>query len=141
MSFYGTTNGGQSWTYDSAGHNGVNRFQFFSETLGYASGLMVYKYSVAPSTDAREVAPTPRAADMSVVISGNDMHVALGIPARAFNIAVYDMRGVQQHLRSVRFDADGSIHARHDLSPGVYAIVALTSVDNITTVFGVAAGE
>jgi photosystem II stability/assembly factor-like uncharacterized protein len=141
MSFYGTTDGGQSWDYDSAGHNGVNRFQFFSETLGYASGLMVYKYSVGSSTDVHEVVNVRRSDDMSVRVDTDDLHVTFGIPVRPVHLTIYDMRGVQQHLGSVQCNADGSIHARHALPPGVYAAVALTSVDNITRLFTVSAGE
>ncbi|MFZ1323518.1 MAG: T9SS type A sorting domain-containing protein [Ignavibacteria bacterium] len=41
---YETTNGGTNWHLAGWGEN-VNRFRFFSDTLGYAVGDRVYKYS------------------------------------------------------------------------------------------------
>jgi len=44
---YKTTNGGLSWTTETWGAT-VNRFRFFSDTIGYAAGAKVYKFD--PST-------------------------------------------------------------------------------------------
>lgn len=41
---YGTTNGGTSWFVANIGNN-INRFQMFGDTLGYACGQYVYKFS------------------------------------------------------------------------------------------------
>jgi len=41
---YQTTNGGTNWSLAGWGEN-VNRFRFFSDSLGYAVGDRVYKYS------------------------------------------------------------------------------------------------
>ena len=41
---YGTVDGGQTWNLTPWGE-AVDRFQFLSSTLGYASGAAVYKYS------------------------------------------------------------------------------------------------
>ncbi|MDQ3022164.1 MAG: T9SS type A sorting domain-containing protein [Bacteroidota bacterium] len=44
---YQTTNGGANWQIAGWGTN-VNRFRFFGDTLGYAVGDRVYKYSRGP---------------------------------------------------------------------------------------------
>ena len=44
---YQTTNGGSNWFLAGWGTN-VNRFRFLSDTLGYAVGDRIYKYSGAP---------------------------------------------------------------------------------------------
>lgn len=44
---YQTTNGGANWVQVSWGYN-LNRFRFLSDTLGYAVGDRVYKYSRGP---------------------------------------------------------------------------------------------
>ncbi|KST69498.1 YCF48-related protein [Mastigocoleus testarum] len=56
-----TKNGGENW--EDANHIGqfINRFRFFGNpvTVGYASGLTVYKYSTAPVTAALADRVTP----------------------------------------------------------------------------------
>jgi len=47
---YGTTDGGLSWHLDPIGNN-INRFRMLSDTLGYALGRHVYKYSTEKVTD------------------------------------------------------------------------------------------
>jgi len=44
---YETTNGGDTWTLAQFGEN-VNRFRFLNDTLGYAVGRRVYKYTRVP---------------------------------------------------------------------------------------------
>ncbi|MBS1515909.1 MAG: T9SS type A sorting domain-containing protein [Bacteroidetes bacterium] len=43
-STYLTTNGGVNWTNNTFG-TGINRIRFYSDTLGYASGIGFYKYT------------------------------------------------------------------------------------------------
>jgi photosystem II stability/assembly factor-like uncharacterized protein len=44
---YKTTNGGNTWIPDSWGMT-INRFRFLSDTLGYASGRTIYKFTREP---------------------------------------------------------------------------------------------
>jgi photosystem II stability/assembly factor-like uncharacterized protein len=44
---YKSTDGGISWQPDNFGEN-INRFRFLKDTLGYAIGETVYKYSITP---------------------------------------------------------------------------------------------
>ncbi|MBM2846982.1 MAG: hypothetical protein HW407_2294, partial [Bacteroidetes bacterium] len=53
---YETTNGGDTWTLSSFGSN-VNRFRFLSDTLGYAVGSRVYKYTRIPVDVEEETTP------------------------------------------------------------------------------------
>lgn len=46
-STYKTTDGGTTWNEDAWGQN-VNRFRMFSDTSGYAAGLIVYKFTTKP---------------------------------------------------------------------------------------------
>lgn len=46
---YQTTNGGSTWYYAGWG-NYVNRIRFINDTLGYAAGDRVYRYSPTPLT-------------------------------------------------------------------------------------------
>ena len=56
---YATTDGGETWFEESFGVR-VNRFQMLSDTVGYAVGQTVYKYSTELPTDVPEpmVEPT-----------------------------------------------------------------------------------
>ena len=62
MYTYKSTNGGFSWQQDPWGYN-VNRFRFFSDTLGYAVGQRVYKYmrdtTIGISTISTEIPTRP----------------------------------------------------------------------------------
>jgi hypothetical protein len=46
---YGTTNGGDTWFPDTIGLR-LNRFRMLNDTIGYATGQGVYKYSITPVT-------------------------------------------------------------------------------------------
>ena len=52
---YETTDGGISWT-SSFGSN-LNRFRMFGDTLGYASGTTIYKYTTETITSVDKPAP------------------------------------------------------------------------------------
>jgi len=54
---YQTTNGGLSWQQSAVG-NLINSFHMLSDTLGYAVGQRVYKYSIDSTTVAVLPAPT-----------------------------------------------------------------------------------
>ncbi len=46
---YSTVDGGATWQLANFGMN-INRFRFLSDTLAYAVGQTVYKYSITPTT-------------------------------------------------------------------------------------------
>lgn len=52
----GTTNGGNTWFIDTIGYR-LNRFRLLNDTLGYASGAGVFKYSVSAVTGVGETPP------------------------------------------------------------------------------------
>ena len=54
-----TTNGGNTWQDVNIG-NQINRFQFFGDTLGYASGNTVYKYTRQSATDVKPQKTQPK---------------------------------------------------------------------------------
>ena len=57
---YGTTNGGATWEPTPWGYY-LNRFQFLSPTLGYGSGITVYKYAESAVAVEPPPPPSPRA--------------------------------------------------------------------------------
>lgn len=50
---YGTTDGGLTWSQDNFGSN-INRFRMLNDSLGFAIGKRVYKYSYEPATTVQE---------------------------------------------------------------------------------------
>ena len=47
-----TTDGGKNWEPFNIGEQ-INRFQFFGDSLGYASGRTIYKYKKQPTTEVK----------------------------------------------------------------------------------------
>ncbi len=54
---YGTTDGGATWFPDTIGLR-MNRFRMLNDTIGYATGQGVYKYSISPVTGVSASTPT-----------------------------------------------------------------------------------
>jgi len=57
---YGTTDGGATWDVTPWGEY-LNRFQFLTPTLGYGSGVTVYRYAEGPVAVVAPPKPRPRA--------------------------------------------------------------------------------
>ena len=97
-----TTDGGATWqTVDIGGQ--INRFQFFGDTLGYASGQTIYKYTKKPATKIVEENYTPE----SFFLSQNypnpfnpstTIQYTLPDPAQV-TIRIYD--GLGKELRTI----------------------------------------
>jgi len=64
---YATSDGGNTWQLSNFGMN-INRFRFLSDTLAYAVGQTVYKYSITPVTS---VASSPNEAPVSFSLEQN----------------------------------------------------------------------
>jgi hypothetical protein len=73
---YKTTDGGLTWSEDSWGST-VNRFRFFSDTLGYAAGAAIYKFEDGAVTVTHNsslekslvhIFPNPFVSDISITI-------------------------------------------------------------------------
>lgn len=54
-----TTNGGQTWSPVDIGKQ-INRFQFFGDTLGYASGNTIYKYIKQSPSEVKQKIEFPK---------------------------------------------------------------------------------
>jgi photosystem II stability/assembly factor-like uncharacterized protein len=130
-SSYATSDGGQTWAPFAfgAGKNAVNRIRMLNDTLGYAAGKTVFKYS--RSAAAGGLAREPGRPIQSGLFPENHPNPFRGETLIAFTLAkpafvtlaVYDMRG-----RRVRLVTEGPRAAgRHavrfegrDLPPGPY---------------------
>lgn len=97
-----TTDGGASWQTVDIGSQ-INRFQFFGDTLGYASGQTIYKYTKEPATKIAEENYTPK----SFFLSQNypnpfnpstTIQYTLPEPAQV-TIRIYD--GLGKELRTI----------------------------------------
>ena len=124
---YKTTDGGSSWELDDFGRN-INRFRFISDTLAYAVGKTVYKYSrdstVGISTISSEI-PEGYSMSQNYPNPFNPVtKIKFNIPKSSFvRLAVYNILGkevgtlVSRNLDAGVYEADfdGS-----NLSSGVY---------------------
>ncbi|HKI77336.1 MAG TPA: YCF48-related protein [Ignavibacteriaceae bacterium] len=54
-----TNDGGQSWQPDNFGKS-LNRFQFFGDSIAYASGITIYKYTKQITTEIKKEDTTPK---------------------------------------------------------------------------------
>jgi len=62
---YETTDGGETWQQAGFGFN-VNRFRFLNDTLGYAVGQTVYKFSITAPTVGVKENPIPPPAGITL---------------------------------------------------------------------------
>ncbi len=113
---YETTNGGANWSLGVLGRN-FNRFRFLSDTLGYAVGGNVYKYSRGPTK-------------IQIINSGipEKYNLYQNYP-NPFNPATkikFDIPGGIQGLVSLKvYDIRGKevgILADENLNPGAYEV-------------------
>jgi photosystem II stability/assembly factor-like uncharacterized protein len=92
---YETTNGGDTWTLSSFGTN-VNRFRFLNDTLGYAVGSRVYKYSRIPvNVDEEETFPVSFALEQNYPNPFNPKtNFEFGVSSLEFvSLKVFDVLG------------------------------------------------
>jgi photosystem II stability/assembly factor-like uncharacterized protein len=84
---YKTMDGGTTWSVDNWGAS-VNRFRFFSDTIGYAAGLKIYKFDLATAAVSEnqmtnsfvEVSPNPFADEICIAVpSANFKQAAFSI--------------------------------------------------------------
>ncbi|MBK7576284.1 MAG: hypothetical protein IPI24_02495 [Ignavibacteria bacterium] len=127
-----TTNGGKSWQQDSSVLRSVNRFQFFSDTLGYASGAQVYVYrrgSTTHTEDDGRLRGTPNA-DLRVSNSGPGV-IEISLPTHFVvqNVSLYDMQGRELAHEAPSVTAQGTMLLRHSLRSGVAIVVVCTDID------------
>jgi photosystem II stability/assembly factor-like uncharacterized protein len=85
---YKTTDGGVTWSADNWGSE-VNRFRFFSDTLGYAAGLKIYKFDFV-SVSVME----NQAALNNVLVAPNPFasNISIAIPQAKFNKAIFSIK-------------------------------------------------
>jgi subtilisin family serine protease len=95
-----TSDGGATWSDANEIGRFLNRFRFFGDpvTIGYASGLTVYKYSSEPERVAgpREATPPTRfLASNEPVETGRHVRIPVTVPdgARRLVVAVWDRFG------------------------------------------------
>lgn len=107
-----TDNGGKTWRDANEVGRFINRFRFFGTpvTVGYASGLTVYKYSSEPvPAKPREMAPATR------FLPGNEpadherpIDIALTVPegAGSLVVSIWDRFGEQVRLLVEEFNPE-----------------------------------
>lgn len=133
FSSWSTTNGGMSWQKDSSVLRSVNRFQFFSNTLGYASGAQVYVYRRDSSTthaDNEGAIRDEHKADLRVSSIGpGAIEISLPTHFAVQNVSLYDMQGRELEHEAPSVTAQGTILLRHSLRSEVAIIVVCTDID------------
>lgn len=125
-----TTDGGVSWGYDSSLVN-LNRLQFFGDSIGYASGRHVWKFtlkgtSVSDGRTAEAIPPT-----FTWMVDGDEAVVRYPDHHHAATAQIYDVRG-----RVVRDLGRPTSHGQyrfslHDLPTGALYLVITTTTDHL----------
>jgi hypothetical protein len=114
---YQTTNGGADWQLAGWGTN-VNRFRFFGDTLGYAVGDRVYKYSRGPVGIIPVSSEIPESFDLYQNYPNPfnpETVIRFAIPS--------DVRGQTSDVRLVIYNALGkevAVIVNERLAPGSY---------------------
>ncbi|MEM6514848.1 MAG: YCF48-related protein [Bacteroidota bacterium] len=125
--FYETTDGGQTWNTINNGGN-LNRIFILSETLAYASGTTLYKFTDETLTN-QTFGPTKSKPSLSVDIVENPIEEKLRLiidfkSADNLVIGLYDANGqfVKQLARSIILDAtiEEFQFDVSDLATGIY---------------------
>jgi photosystem II stability/assembly factor-like uncharacterized protein len=125
---YETTDGGDSWHTTNLGQL-VNRFRFLSDTLAYAVGARVYKYSRDTSTVA--VNRAEQNEPLAFVLSQNypnpfnpSTTIRYYVPSRGpVSLKIYDLLGREVALLVDQEQAQGEYSTTwdaHGLATGVY---------------------
>ncbi|MGQ0717120.1 MAG: YCF48-related protein [Pseudonocardiales bacterium] len=99
-----TIDGGKTWQDANEIGRFINRFRFFGDpvTIGYASGLTVYRYSAEPAEALRLVAPPESLRfldDNTPIRSDAPLHLAVTVPdgAELLMVDVWDRFGEHVH--------------------------------------------
>lgn len=123
---YQTTNGGANWSLAGWGTN-VNRFRFLSDTLAYAVGDRVYKYSRGPAgvQNISDNIPDKFYLSQNFPNPFNPVtHLEFGVSIPEFvTLKVYDALGKQTALLVNEMLSPGSYEVEFngaDLPSGVY---------------------
>lgn len=127
MDSYRTTNGGATWNIDTFGKS-LNRFRMFGDTLGYAVGETVYKYTnetLAASTPAKNASPSGYELRQNYPNPFNPATtIAYELPkAAAVSLKVYDVIGREVASLVNERKAAGRYEVRFDgskLASGIY---------------------
>lgn len=142
----GTTNGGNTWFIDTIGYR-LNRFRLLNDTLGYASGAGVFKYSIAAVTRVAETAapetptsfvllnafPNPfnpqTTIEYSLASGEEDPATPMYLQLKAFDVLgreVAVLLNELKHSGTYRLQFDG-----RNLASGIYILrLAATTYDN-----------
>ncbi|MEM8585062.1 MAG: T9SS type A sorting domain-containing protein [Bacteroidota bacterium] len=133
---YETIDGGDNWTLIDVGAN-YNRFQKINDSLMYASGHTIYKYSDDLMTSTRQevvkapnyglkIYPNPVDDRLEVNYTlGNHTHL---------NLSLYDHKGRLVHTFYDGWHQEGEFNAELEttpLSPGFYLMALLTREGDI----------
>ncbi|HEY6425159.1 MAG TPA: YCF48-related protein [Pseudonocardiaceae bacterium] len=104
-----THDGGQNWRNANEIGKFINRFRFFGNpvTVGYASGLTVYKYSVEPvPIPLREVAPATRFLENNEPTdAARPLRIPVTIPDGAEHLAIDIWGRFGDHVRQLLDDS------------------------------------
>ncbi|MGH3692879.1 MAG: S8 family serine peptidase [Pseudonocardiaceae bacterium] len=133
-----TTDGGQNWRNANEIGAFINRFRFFHDpvTVGYASGLTVYRYAAEPLPVPRHAAPLPHLrllADNAPRRAAAPLPITVTVPrgAVAMTINIWDRFGA--HVRRLLAESpppagsrtlewDGTDEAGHALAAGSFLL-------------------
>jgi len=132
FSSWSTTNGGTVWKKDTSNLNSVNRFQFFGDTLGYASGNRVWKYRPTTTTSADPTTTTQNGSQhesLSITNAGGGhltVHLAEYFTVRS--ITLYDVQGREIPIRSQQ-QAEGIFNINYSAAKGPAIVVVCTTID------------
>jgi len=128
---FGTTDGGVTWAETPWGDY-LNRFQFLSPTLGYGSGVTVYKYSesTVDVADASPVKPLelaaapnpfePRTTIRYVLQGATRVRLLIADPSGRIVRTLVD---APQEPGAKTFEWDGTNDAGVEVSAGIYLYV------------------
>lgn len=129
---YFTTNGGDTWSPTNIGAR-LNRFRFLSDTLGYASGSSVHKFTRPASTSApREETPELALDPIHPNPFAHEAQISYRLDAPStVTVHVYDALGRSVRAIEDRMQAAGMHSLRWDgrddggrtVAPGTYFVV------------------
>jgi photosystem II stability/assembly factor-like uncharacterized protein len=122
-----TTDGGETWEFKSFAEN-INRFRMVNDTIGYASGRTVYKYTtetVVKVTDPPTVVPSDYLLYQNFPNPFNSMTtIIFSLPKNEFaDLSIYDIKG-EKLFSLINGNLNEGVHEviieTHDWSSGTY---------------------
>jgi photosystem II stability/assembly factor-like uncharacterized protein len=130
---YKTTDGGLTWSEDSWGST-VNRFRFFSDTLGYAAGAAIYKFEDGAVTvmdnsslekSLVHIFPNPYVSDLSITVQKSNLKNATIILRNILGETIYtkEEKGISNFYTG-RLELGWT-------SPGVYFLEVIADGERI----------